>query len=120
MSFFSDIVALAKAGYTPDQVNKLLQEAKEMDSPIPPYTNPEPAGAAEKDPEPQPSEPENIPPAAPAGDGKSAEDEIKKLQDQINKLQSDLTAAQKANTGRDLSGRSDKDKALDDIVRSFM
>lgn len=125
---FGDIVALAKAGFTPADIREFMQKtdasASDNGSPIPPSTSEDTSdGAAHEESTPAASEQ----PAQPSGASEDAnkiaelEKQLAELSAQSEKLKADLTAAQKVNTGRDLSGSvGDQDKALDDLVRSFM
>ena len=108
MGIFSDIVALAKAGYTPAQVKELM----EIDNAP---RSEEAAEITAKEPE-QPEQPKE-----PETDEKetNASSQIAEMQKQIESLKEQLKTAQKNNTKKDLAG-SKPEKTLDDIVRSFM
>lgn len=114
-----DLVALAKAGYTPAQVKEILalqeQKAESKEE--------EPAAIIPKE-EPQP-EPENKQPEAEATEVKNSEAElqstIESLKAELEKVKSDLAEAQNANVRRDNSGnKPDRTQAINDIVRAFM
>ena len=115
---FSDIIALAKAGYKPNEIKDLLalQTAEE---PAPDDT--EPAEIGQKD-DAQP-DPENAE-GSPAADEAAAESarQIKRLEEEIATLKKDLQKAQASNARTDLSGgeKPDVQTQLNDIVRQFM
>lgn len=108
MGIFADIVALAKAGYTPAQVKELMEIDR---API----SEEAAEIPAKEPE-QPEQPKE-----PETDEKETEatSQIAEMQKQINTLKEQLKTAQKNNTKKDLAGNK-PEKTLDDIVRNFM
>lgn len=123
MSLFSDIVTLAKAGYTPAEVKELMQLNIEVSDSSHPYTSTETDAPADSKAS-TTSETSSVPAA---GALESAPDpepqpnpQVESLKAEIEKLKSDLTAAQKVNTGRDLSASGSSDDTLTDIVRSFM
>ena len=119
MSIFGDIVALAKAGFTPAEVKELMAMDKQ---------NPEPekqAENSEKDPkQPEPAKaPEKAPgeKADPEQEDKKPADDIAAMKKTIEDLQKQLQAAQKNNTQKDNSkDLPDPAKTIEDVVRSFM
>lgn len=98
MFSLSDIVALAKSGYSVSDVKELIALSKDTPAEQPPENN---LSNNEQPPEnpPAPSEPENKP-----EENTEAEAKVKDLEDQIKALQSQLTAAQNANVNKDQSG----------------
>ena len=116
-NFLSDIAALAKAGYKPNDIKELLQLSKQTEpeaekpAPIPEKdpAQPDPANAST---EPKPQEAEKAPeePKQDANEAKIAE-----LQAQIKKLQ-------EQNASRDNSGDKSKDteKQIADLISSYM
>ena len=116
-NFLSDIAALAKAGYKPNDIKELLQLSKQ--------TEPEaekPAPTPEKDPaqpdpanaitEPKVKESEKAP-EAPVQDANEAK--IAELEEQVKKLQ-------EMNASRDNSGdkSDDTEKQIADLISSYM
>lgn len=120
---FSDIVALAKAGYKPSEIKELMDLATEPaagaeeTAEIPPKEEPQPEQQkADEKPAPEPQE------------DKRHDDIIKQLQDQNRQLQEEnrqlhtqLSDAQQNNTRRDNSSpKISTQEHLNDLVRSFM
>ena len=113
----SDLVALARAGYTPAQVKEILAmqtsetEGKTEEAPeIPPKE--------EAQPEEQKKEPEV---KADESKNKEQNEEIARLQKELEKVKADLLKAQNMNTRQNNAGdEKSKDEVLNDIVRSFM
>ena len=119
---FSDLVALAKAGYKPADVKEILSmDAKK------PAGNEEPAeipaGASGQ------PEPEKEAAAAPANPSQEIEqnktlaEQVEDLKKQLAKTQEDLAKAQQANTRTDSSEGAKKpttDEQLQDLIRSYM
>lgn len=116
---FSDLIALAKAGYKPGEVKELLSlgdngasGAEKADEILPKEEEqPEQQNAQQKEAE----EPEDN--GAPSDD-----DKIKDLEAQITALKAELKKAQKDNSKKDISGTEKKDpqEVLNEIARSFM
>lgn len=122
MSIFSDVVALAKAGYSPAEVKEILKLSEGAEA-----GKPEGAAAIEPkeatQPEQQKKEPTEAP--APAEDNSSKEVEklkqsVQRLTTELEKTKKDLSAAQKLNTSKDGSGNKEPDTSVDDIIRGFM
>ena len=120
---FSDLGALAKAGYKPADVKEILSmDAKK------PAGNEEPAeipaGASGQ------PEPEKEVAAAPPDpsqeieqNNKNLAEQVEDLKKQLAKTQEDLAKAQQANTRTDSSGGAKKpttDEQLQDLIRSYM
>lgn len=107
MTLIEQISSLLNAGYTREEIDQMLN-AGTTSAELPP------ADASGSEPTPQPD---------PAASPEPTEDEHKEIDDlkeQISKLQSDLAAAQKINTGRDLSTEPSDQDTLNDIARSYM
>ena len=112
---FSDIIALAKAGYKPGEIKELLALQTPDDAASDDAQ--EPAEILPKE-EVQPAPEKAEEPTAAADD---RDEEIKALKDQITALRSDLKKAQNNNARTDLSGeKPDPQAQLNDLVRSFM
>lgn len=94
----SDIVALAKSGYSVSDVKELIALSKEAPQEQPNDNSQQGEGQRQENP-PAPSNTENKPDEKPEADAK-----VKELEEQIKALQSQLTAAQNANVNRDQSG----------------
>ena len=116
-NFLSDIAALAKAGYKPNDIKELLQLSKptepEAEKPAPiPEKDPAQPDPANGSTDPKVKEAEKAPeePAQDANEAKIAE-----LQDQIKKLQ-------EQNASRDNSGdrSQDTEKQIADLISSYM
>lgn len=123
MMIFSDLVALARAGYRPADVKEILSMEKV------PAGNEEPAEIpAEASGQPEPAKEAAAAAPAPSEDkepnNQALKDEIEALKKQLEKTQADLKLAQKANTRTDASGekpnQTDTSAILDDLVRSYM
>ena len=99
---FSDILALAKNGYSPKDIKDLLA----LSDPDEPKPEPEPQPEPEPEPQPEP-EPEPQPEPDP-------EDKDKKIID----LEKKIAELQKLNTTKDLSDK--KPKSDDDIFKELM
>ena len=108
MGIFADIVALAKAGYTPAQVKELMEIDK---API----SEEAAEIQAKEPE----QPEQQKEPETDEQEQDATSQIAEMQKQIESLKDQLKTAQKNNTKKDLADTKPKN-TLDDIVRNFM
>lgn len=106
MTLIEQISSLLNAGYTREEIDQMLN-AGTASAEIPPAdaSGSEPA-QPNPDAAPEPTEDDHK--------------EIDDLKEQINKLQSDLAAAQKMNTGRDLSTEPSDQDTLNDIARSYM
>lgn len=103
MTLIEQISSLLNAGYTREEIDQMLN-AGTTSAEIPPAD----ASGSEPNPDatPEPTEDDHK--------------EIDDLKEQINKLQSDLAAAQKMNTGRDLSTEPSDQDTLNDIARFYM
>ena len=114
MALFGDIVALAKAGFTPAAVKELMAMDKQTPAEDPPEISPK----EEEQPEEvkAPEEPE-MKEATP-----ELKDTTEELQKQIDDLKKQLKEAQKNNTKKNLSNEvsASKTNTIDEIVRSFM
>ena len=115
MALFGDIVALAKAGFTPAAVKELMAMDKQQ---TPAEEHPEILPEEEEQPEDEnaPEEPEKEK-AKP-----ELKDNTEELQKQIDDLKKQLKEAQKNNTKKNLSNEAlvSKTNTIDEIVRSFM
>lgn len=115
-----DLIALARAGYTPAQVKELMQLGQDAE-PAKPEGAPEIPPKEEAQPEVQNGGPAEAPDSA---DNKEAVAELQRqledLRKNLDKAKSDLAAAQKANTTKDMTGQKPAEDSLEDIVRSFM
>lgn len=125
MSLFSDIVALAKAGYTPAEVKELMQmNIDNIEAQKPTCSSTETDAPADQEASARPSETPDTSAAGASESDKTPEPQPDPLTEALKaeneKLKADLMAAQKANTGRDLSTKGSSDDTLTDIVRSFM
>lgn len=116
----ADIIALARAGYTPAQVKELMQLNAEQESA-------KPEGAPKIPPkEEEQHEAQNggTEEGTKKADNKEATAELQKqlddLRKNLEKAKNDLAAAQKKNTTQDMTGQKEKEETLEDIVRSFM
>ena len=116
MALFGDIVALARAGFTPATVKELMAMDKQQTSAE------EPAEILPKEEE----QPEEVK-APEESEKKEAAPELKdntteELQKQIDDLKKQLKEAQKNNTKKNLSNEvsASKTNTIDEIVRSFM
>ena len=116
---FDDIIALAKAGYKPNEVKELLAMATEPE----PEKEPEPE--PEKEPEPEPekeSKEEKL-----KEEQTSIDVDYKKLYEEsqkaLDKANESLKKAQAINNRKDVSNDGNKKTDADivnDLVRSFM
>ncbi len=122
MGKFADLVALAKAGYTPAQVKEILQMDGSKEE-----GKPEEAAAILPKAEEQPDQPKQEPapeqPQPSEDNSNAAMDELKqsvqKLTTELEKAKKDLAAAQKLNTSKP-AGQKAPDTTIEDIARSFM
>lgn len=117
---FSDIIALAKAGYKPNEIKDLLalqtgeSETGSDDTERPAET------AAKESAQPEQEKAEDTPAPGTATQDDSAR-QIQRLEEEIANLKKDLQKAQASNTRTDVSGeKPDTQAQLNDIVRSFM
>lgn len=112
MGIFGDIVALAKAGFTPADVKELMKMERES-----PEASPE--TPAEPEPE-QDKEPAGSEPAAePETGGGSDTAESEKIKELEKKLQAAQAAAQRAQRQPEQSQKTDADN-IKDMARRFM
>lgn len=110
---FEDLVAFAKAGYTPAQVKELLEYEVEEEQQEPKSTEPEPDKEVESD----------------EGESKSESEpetdvslEIEKLKKELEETKAALKDAQADNVSKDASKKkteTDED-IVNDLFRSFM
>lgn len=110
----SDIVALAKSGYSVADVKELIALSKDVPAEQQ-HDNNQSNNEQQQENPPAPSEPDNKPDEKPEADAK-----VKELEDQIKALQTQLTAAQNANVNKDQSGNYkpvDHIAALTDLFR---
>ena len=114
MALFGDIVALAKAGFTPAAVKELMAMDKQTPAEDPPEISPKEEEQPEEEKAPEEPEKEEAKP--------EPEDKTKELQKQIDDLKKQLKEAQKNNTKKNLSNEvsASKTNTVDEIVRSFM
>lgn len=103
MTLIEQISSLLNAGYTREEIDQMLNAGT-------PSAESTPADASGSEPD----------PAASTEPTEDDHKEIDDLKEQISKLQSDLAAAQKMNTGRDLSTEPSDQDTLNDIARSYM
>ncbi len=104
----SDLMAFVRAGYKPGEIKELLELTKD-DKPEGPAEIP---AKEQEQPEPEKAEPSS---------GAGSDDQIQQMQQKIQELETKLTAAQKQNTQKDISGDvPDDSKEIEDLVRSFM
>ena len=109
---FSDIVALAKMGYKPDDIRELMTLKEETPEPEnKPAPEEKPAPVTEPEPEPTPEGDEKPGPASQGSD-----DKIKELEEQIKGLQA---ANQNRTRPEPEKGKSDEE-ILQDLARHFM
>lgn len=114
---FGDIIALAKAGYSPADVKELLSvDTSSLESPP---DNTTPAGGDKKIEEPKEEpkqEPKEEPKQEPEKPGEPTDDQKK-----IAELEKALAEAQKLNANKDLSDKviSDEDK-IKELFKGFM
>lgn len=116
MSIFGDIVALAKAGYTPAEVKELMALDKQTPAEEPAEILPKEEVQPEEVKAPEDPEKEEVKPEL--KDNKTAE-----LQKQVDELKKQLAEAQKKNTKLNLQSddkvKTEQEK-LEEIARSFM
>ena len=121
MGKFADLVALAKAGYSPAEVKEILKVAggTEADKP---EEAPEILPKEEEQHEEQKQESAKEP-KAPEDNSSAAMNELRlsvqKLTTELEQAKKDLAAAQKLNTSKP-AGQKAPEKTVDDIVRAFM
>ena len=116
----TDIIALAKAGYSPKDIKDLIALAE---------PTPQAPGAQDPEPEPEPEkkqEPESGAPSIedptkeiPAIDEKS---NVIDYQEKVKELEAKIAEMQKENVSKDISGHETKsdDDMLADLVRKYM
>ena len=110
----TDIIALAKAGYSPKDIKDLI--ALSEPTPQAPETpDPEP----EKKPEPETPSIEEPTKEIPAIDEKS---NVIDYQEKVKELEAKIAEMQKENVSKDISGNETKsdDDMLADLVRKYM
>ena len=107
MTLIEQISSLLNAGYNREEIDQMLNAGTTS-------AENSPADASGSEPTPQPD------PAASPEPSEDDHKEIDDLKEQMSKLQSDLAAAQKMNTGRDLSTEPSDQDTLNDIARSYM
>lgn len=121
MGMFGDLVALAKAGYSPAEVKEILGMTGGAEA-----DKPEAAAAIPPKEEAQPDQQKQEPAEAPkpsedsSAKVKQLEESVQRLTTELNKTKKDLEAAQKLNTSRESSGQKAPERTIDDIVRGFM
>lgn len=111
-----DLVALARAGYTPAQVKEILaMQTNEAES------KPEEAAEILPREEAQPEQQNNEPEAEAPASRNNDQEEIAKLQKELEQVKADLIKAQNMNLRQNNAGKEkSQDEALQDIVRAFM
>lgn len=111
----SDIIALAKQGYTPGDIRELLKIAQEEKTP-------EPSGDVSPEQEPAPPT-ETEPKSTPTEEAEKAETETDDKDEKIKELEAKLKQAQDANTRQkrpeETPPKSDAE-ILEDMARRFM
>ena len=116
---FGDLVALAKAGYTPAQVKELLAMTKEDAA-----ASEKPAETVAEEsaqPEPEKAEPAAAPTESKEDSNKDLQAQIADLKKQLEKSQADLAIAQKANVnGGEPKKAPTTEEHLADLFRSYM
>lgn len=122
MGMFGDLVALAKAGYSPAEVKEILGMTGAADA-----DKTEGAAAIPPKEEAQPEQPKQPSAEEPKPSENNSSEEIEKLKldvqrltTELTKTKKDLDAAQKLNTSRQSSGLKAPERTIDDIVRGFM
>ena len=113
MSVFGDLVALAKAGYTPAQVKEILA------------LQPSEAPAAEKPAETEPKESpqpeqEKAEPEKKAEEGEDMQATVADLQKKLAAAEEKLKNLQQQNSTKDNSTQKPAGDPIEDIVRGFM
>lgn len=109
----TDIIALAKAGYSPKDIKDLIALA-EPTPPAPEATDPEPEEKQEPD---TPSAPE------PAKENPVIDDKSNVIdyQEKVKELEAKIAEMQKENVSKDLSGNETKsDDLIAELVRKYM
>ena len=121
MGKFADLVALAKAGYSPAEVKEILKVAGGTET-----DKPEEAAEIlpkEEAQHEQPKQESVEEPKAPEDNSNAAMNELRlsvqKLTTELEQAKKDLAAAQKLNTSKP-AGQKVPEKTVDDIVRAFM
>ena len=115
----TDIIALAKAGYSPKDIKDLIALAEPTPQ-APEAADPEP----EKKQEPDAKDPEPEKKLDPEPEKKPGPEESKVIdyEEKVKELEAKIAEMQKENTSKDISGnetKSDEDM-LADIVRNYM
>ena len=118
----ADIIALAKAGYTKKDVDKLI--ALELPDPEP-LPEPEPVPEPEPDAENIPKEePKDEPASVPQPGSDPIKDELEKLRRETEDLKAKLAAAQHANIHKNndkgVDEKAERDKRIADYMRNLM
>lgn len=112
----TDIIALAKAGYSPKDIKDLI--ALSEPTPQAPET-PDPEPEPEKKPEPDAPSIEDPTKEIPAIDEKS---NVINYEEKVKELEAKIAEMQKENVSKDISGHETKsdDDMLADLVRKYM
>lgn len=113
----SDIIALAKQGYTPNDIRELVKLADEVKE----ETTPE--GSPEGPPEPEPEPASEPVPETPSGAAQSAGPDEDKQDDKIKTLENKIAALQANNTRRprpEEKPQKTDAEILEDMARRFM
>ena len=113
MSVFGDLVALAKAGYTPAQVKEILalQSSDAPAAETPAETEPKES--------PQPEQ-EKAEPEKKAEAGEDMQATVADLQQKLAAAEEKLKALQQQNSTKDNSTQKPAGDPIEDIVRGFM
>ena len=114
----TDIIALAKAGYSPKDIKDLIA-LSEPTPQAPGAQDPEPEPEPEKKPEPETPSIEDPTKEIPAIDEKS---NVINYEEKVKELEAKIAELQKENTSKDISGNETKsdDDLLADLVRKYM
>jgi len=114
----TDIIALAKAGYSPKDIKDLIALAEPTPQ-APGAQDPEPEPEPEKKPEPETPSIEDPTKEIPAIDEKS---NVINYEEKVKELEAKIAELQKENTSKDISGNETKsdDDFLADLVRKYM
>lgn len=114
----TDIIALAKAGYSPKDIKDLIALAEPTPQ-APGAPDPEPEPEPEKKPEPETPSIEDPTKEIPAIDEKS---NVIDYQEKVKELEAKIAEMQKENISKDISGYETKsdDDMLADLVRKYM
>ena len=119
----TDIIALAKAGYSPKDIKDLIALSEPTpqapETPDPETPDPEPKQEPEKKPEPETPSIEEPTKEIPAIDEKS---NVINYEEKVKELEVKIAEMQKENVSKDISGnktKSDND-LLADLVRKYM